>query len=144
MKKFFKILKWMFWIIVLLIVGGLSYSSLDRYVNKTIPTQNVLMSIKYDLKSCDKTFPLEVKITNGSKRTILKSYFHLGIKREGYSSNLTQYTNYRDTDRIIKPNITSSSCWSIPKFSSEYEEFFNEKYFPKLIYSIDYKRFDFE
>ncbi len=127
-----------------MIVGSLSYVGLDEYFNKTIPTREVLLTINYDPKSCDKTFPLEIKIKNGSKRIILKSYFKLGIKKEGYSSNLTQHSNYRDTDKIIKPKFTNTSCWSIPKFSSKYEDIFNEKYFSTLVYSIDYKRFDFE
>jgi hypothetical protein len=137
-------MKWIFWIIVLLIIGLLSYKGLDHYFNKTIPTREVLMTIKYDLKSCDKTSPLQIEIKNESKKIILKSYFRIGVKREDHSSNLAGYFNSHDTDRIVKPKITISNCLYIPMFSSGYEEFFNEKYFPKLIYSIDYKRFDFE
>lgn len=143
LKKFFKILKWMFWIIVLLIIGSLSYAGLDDYFNKTVPTREVLVTIRYDLKSCKKTRPLRVEITNGSKRKILKSYFNVEVKRKGYSDDLGSYINY-DTDKIIRTNSTDTSCWKIPKFSYENERYDKEDYYPNLIYSINYKRFNFE
>jgi hypothetical protein len=101
------------------------------------------MTIKYDPKYCDKTYPLRVETTNGSKRKILKSYFDIEVKQEGYSDNLGSFTTY-DTDKIIGTNSTDTSCWKIPNFSYGNEKYDKEDYYPNLIYSIDYKRFNFE
>jgi hypothetical protein len=143
LKQFFKILKWMFWIIVLLIIGSLSYAGLDNYFNKTVPTRKVLMTIKYDPKYCLKTHPLRVEITNGSKRKILNSHFYFVVKRKGYSNKVNSF-DLLDTDKIIKTNSTDTSCWKMPMFRSEYERYDKEEYYPKLIYSIDDKWFNFE
>jgi len=133
----------MFWIIVLLIIGSSSYIGLDNYFNKTLPTREVLMTIKYDPKYCKKAHPLRVEITNGSKRKILKSHFNVEVKRKGYSDNLASYITF-DTDKIIRTNSTDTRCWTIPNFSYGNEKYDKEDYYPNLIYSIDYKRFNFE
>jgi hypothetical protein len=133
----------MFCIIVLLFFGSWSYDELDDYFNKTVPTREVLMTIKYDSKYCEKTHPLRVEITNGSKRNILKSYFRIEVKRKGYSDNLVSYTSF-DTDKIIRTNFIGTTCWIIPKFSYGNERYDKEEYYPNLIYSIDDKWFNFE
>jgi hypothetical protein len=143
LKKFFKILKWMFCIIVLLFFGSWSYDELDDYFNKTVPTREILMTIKYDPKYCEKTHPLRVEITNGSKRKILKSHFRINVKRKGYSDSLDSYSLF-DTDKIIKTNSTDTSCWKIPRFYSKNERYDKEEYYPNLIYSIYDKWFNFE
>jgi hypothetical protein len=70
----------------------------------------------YDQGRCPADFPLLVKITNESGKTLERVSFSLKAFREGYSSPLYEsgFRNYV-TDRIIPPQSEWQTCWSVPQ-----------------------------
>jgi hypothetical protein len=145
-KKIFKIIVWIIGIVVILAIVGVSSTLVYKYITETIPSEKVEITIKYNKKVCtDKKFPLYIQIRNNSNKTIVKTYFDVGIKLKGRSSDLKEYSyqDYSD-DKIIKPNNTYKNCWRMPKFKTKYEEYETEKMLPKLNYSIENKRINFE
>ena len=145
-KKIFKTILWIIGIVVILVVIGVSSTFVYKYITETIPSEKVEITVEYRKKVCtEKKFPLFIQIKNNSNKTIVKTYFDVGVKLKGRSSDLKNfsYQDYSD-DKIIEPTKTYRNCWRLPKLKTKYEEYETEKMLPKLIYSIENKRIDFE
>jgi len=99
-------------------IGG--YFWLDNYVNNTIPREKVIIDASLD-KTCDKDFPIYVKILNGSDRTIEKVSFDLVARYPGRSTNVAGFHYYSD-DHVLKPLTGFGSCWKAPLDDSHKNE----------------------
>ncbi len=66
---------------------------------------------------CLKGSPIQVRVLNGSRRTVELVKFHLIAKLPGRSTNLVEITLNPDTDRILRPHEEVVLCRRIPKLS---------------------------
>ncbi len=91
------------------------------YVFITLPDQKrternnkVTLSIAYNATDCGLKFPLNVKIANGSDKTITKVTWSLVVNKPGFSTNLAGYGDDYSCDKILKPGETWITCYTLP------------------------------
>lgn len=63
---------------------------------------------------CNAEYPLKVKLTNRSNKTIREIGFDIEARKPGYSKNLNSASYARTTDAILQPGYTLRQCWAIP------------------------------
>lgn len=95
-------------------------AAIGWYLLVTVPEQqkkeleeSVAISLTYDEKQCGKGYPLRVRITNGSDKTIKKVTWDLNAYVPGYSTDISGYQNYK-CDKILKPGQNWETCYSLP------------------------------
>lgn len=138
-KRILKIIGGLIALVLMVALAGLAY----HYFHQVIPERNVMLTVAYAEKNiCDKDYTIGVMIENKSERTVIKTYFDVIVKREGYSDNIARWS-YRDykTDKIIKPGEKYFACWLMPDLQDKYKGKYKSK---DLKYSIGNKRIIFE
>lgn len=93
-----------------LIIYG--YFSFDNWYSFERHKEKVYIAVSFDETVCTKDFPLVIKITNNSSKTISKVSIDVDVTRTGYSRNINGY-QYLDSDKIIKPREDWQSCWRV-------------------------------
>ena len=82
--------------------------------------KSVSIIISYDLDNCSKDFPLNTRILNNNKKILNRVFWDISAKREGYSSDVLEYSAYssRTSDKILKPGESYGVCYAAPEINS--------------------------
>lgn len=95
--------------VIALVVGGvLGYYWIEERMRKG-ETARVTIEAEYDSQGCSSDYPIAIRFTNGSRRTVEETYFYLRSYRQGHSSPIT--SDSYSSDKILVPGETFTSCW---------------------------------
>lgn len=79
----------------------------------------ILGKARYDVKACEKEFPILVELENRSKLTLGKVSFHLIVRQPGRSTDLNDELSDWDSDAVIPPSTRAWACWTVPELSEK-------------------------
>jgi len=74
----------------------------------------VSVELSFNTSVCSEKYPLFVKITNNSRKTIDKVTWYLNIYVPGYSTDLSGYNDNYSCDKILKPGEVYTLCYMLP------------------------------
>jgi hypothetical protein len=142
-------------IIAFVIIGGLALG-IFLYIHETNSNRlqnHVQVALKYDTKGCPKDYPLNILITNNSRKSVSEVNWGIKVHHPGHSTDLTSYTSYK-SDQILSPQTSTCGCWRLPNLDVQYEylnknknkqkkkpwEDYKTQIDPdKLVYEVSYK-----
>ena len=80
----------------------------------------VTVEAKFDPALCvDSKYPIFITTYNGSSDTVKSVSFTLSANRPGYSNDV--YSTYHNSDKIVLPRTTFSTCWSLNDYGWRYD-----------------------
>jgi hypothetical protein len=109
----------------LLLIGLTVWAGIWAYyeVTEGIPSRQVAVDIRYLQEPCgSKEYPVYVKITNNSNRTVLSYDLYLIARKIGYSKNVAADYESISSDKILKPGDFDMNCWRIKRRKVELDE----------------------
>lgn len=106
-------------LILLLVLAGaglfgfITLQEQQRVKERRDREEAIILSAAYDVAQCSVEYPVLITIRNGYTQTINSLTFELAAYRDGFSSPIYQGISY-ESDRIIAPGDTYTSCWTQP------------------------------
>lgn len=80
----------------------------------------VVVSVQYDPSACGTEYPIRVKITNSSKRTVTKVEWSFSAFRPGFSTDLIGFAP-GSSDKIMASGESYTLCFKPPAIDGGHE-----------------------
>ena len=86
--------------------------------------QKVEVTLDYVPEECEEPYPLRLRITNRSSRTVIKTSWDIKVTKPGFSTDISDYGYHQySQDRILKPKEGWRICYMVPNLKEKIDDY---------------------